>query len=404
MGNAQSVKKKMWFNENCKKALEIRDKARLKVIQNPSNENKRTLASKQREAKRTIRMAKRLWEKQRITEIENNNNKNNIKAFFEKVKNVKTGYRPKTSMIRIDDGTIITDKGKIANEFKRIFEEMLNQQENRTTIEVNVTAEELLDKPTIQEIKMGLEMLKNGKAPGIDEVVPECLIKGGKKLTQRLHNLITDIWEQEEISESWKMSILCPIYKKGDKMDPKNYRGISLLNTSYKVLSNLLLNRLKPFIKEVIGEYQAGFMEGKSTIDQIHIIKQVAEKSHEFNKDVHMLFVDFKAAYDSIDRNKLWNVMSRIGIPEKLIRMIKTCVQGSKCKVNFGGDYSNEFLVSTGLRQGDALSPALFNIALESVVRQVLSKAKGIKISDNQQLAIVAYADDLVITTENEEV
>jgi len=63
------------------------------------------------------------------------------------------------------------------------------------------------------------------------------------------------------------MSVLCPVYKKGDKMDPKNYRGISLLNTSYKILSNLLLNRLKPFIKEIIGEYQAGFMVGKSAID-----------------------------------------------------------------------------------------------------------------------------------------
>lgn len=60
-------------------------------------------------------MARRLWEKQRVTEIENNNNKNNIKAFFKKIKNVKTGYSPKTLMIRKDDGTIITDKGKIAN-------------------------------------------------------------------------------------------------------------------------------------------------------------------------------------------------------------------------------------------------------------------------------------------------
>lgn len=59
-------------------------------------------------------MAKRLWDKQRVTEIENNKNKN-IKALFEKVKNVKTGHRPKTSMIRKDDGTIITDKGKIEN-------------------------------------------------------------------------------------------------------------------------------------------------------------------------------------------------------------------------------------------------------------------------------------------------
>lgn len=84
--NTQSEKRKMWF-EICKKTLDIWDKARLKVIQNPSNENKRTLASKQREAKR-IRIAKRQQEKQRITEIENNK-KNNIKAFFEKVQNVK---------------------------------------------------------------------------------------------------------------------------------------------------------------------------------------------------------------------------------------------------------------------------------------------------------------------------
>jgi len=59
-------------------------------------------------------------------------------------------------------------------------------------------------------------MLKNGKAPGIDEVVPECLNKGGKKLNQQLHNLITDTWEQEKIPESWKMSVLCPVHKKGD--------------------------------------------------------------------------------------------------------------------------------------------------------------------------------------------
>lgn len=115
MENTLSVKKKIWFGENCKKALRIRDKARLNAIQNPSNKNKRTLASKQREATRTIRIAKRLREKYKVTEVENNKNKSNIKAFFEKVKNVKTGFRPKSSMIRKDNKTIITDKGKIAN-------------------------------------------------------------------------------------------------------------------------------------------------------------------------------------------------------------------------------------------------------------------------------------------------
>lgn len=136
-------------------------------------------------------------------------------------------------------------------------------------------------------------------------------------------------------------------------MDPKNYSGISLLNASNKVLSNLLLNRLKPlksFFKEITGEYQAGYMVGKSTMDQIHKKKQVAEKSHEFNRDVHKLFVYFKVAWGSVDRKKLWNIMFRMGIIEKLLTMIIECIQGSKCKAGFEGDYSNEFLVSTSLR------------------------------------------------------
>jgi len=108
----------------------------------------------------------------------------------------------------------------------------LNQPENRITVEVNLTVEELLDKPTIQEIDRGIEMLKNGNTPGFDEVVSECLKKRGKKLIQQLHKLITDIWEQQEIPDSWSMSVLCTVYKKGNKTDPKNYRRISLLNTS----------------------------------------------------------------------------------------------------------------------------------------------------------------------------
>lgn len=83
--------------------------------------------------------------------------------------------------------------------------------------------EEVLDKPTIQEIKMIIEMLKCGKAPGIDEILLECLKKVGNKLIQQIHKLILDIWDQEEILKSLRISsVLCPLYKKEDKMSPKN--------------------------------------------------------------------------------------------------------------------------------------------------------------------------------------
>ncbi|KAL4085316.1 hypothetical protein QTP88_027175 [Uroleucon formosanum] len=131
-----------------------------------------------------------------------------------------------------------------------------------------------------------------------------------------------------------------------------------------------------------------------------HLYEQVVEKSHEYNKDTYLLFVDFKAAYDSINRDQLWEVMESLGIPTKLTRLIKSCTFNSKSKISFGGELSEEFQVTTDLRQGDALSPALFNIALESVMRTVISQAKGIEIKDNQHLTAVAYADDIVLLAE----
>jgi len=92
-----------------------------------------------------------------------------------------------------------------------------------------------------------------------------------------------------------------PNSKKGDTMVCQNYRGISLLNTSYKILSNILLNRIKLYSREIIGEYQSGFMPGRSTVNQMHTIKQIVDKSHEFDKDMYLLFVDFRQAYDSIN-------------------------------------------------------------------------------------------------------
>ncbi|KAL4141433.1 hypothetical protein QTP88_004071 [Uroleucon formosanum] len=230
-------------------------------------------------------------------------------------------------------------------------------------------------------------MLKNGKAPGEDAIVAELLKGGGKELMTQLKRLVDNIWKQEEIPATWHMSVLCPVHKKGDAMVCQNYRGISLLNICYKVVSNIILSRIKPYTREIIGKYQSSFMSGKSTVDQIHTIKQIVEKSHEFDIDVHLLFVDFKQAYDSVNRCRLWKAMTQLGIPTKLVRLIKACVQKSKCKVKFNGELSEDFSVETDLRQGDALSPTLFNIALESVVREVLDNTTGETEEDLKRLA-----------------
>lgn len=94
------------------------------------------------------------------------------------------------------------------------------------------------------------------------------------------------------------MALICPVHKKGNLTNCANYRGISLLNTTYKVLSSILNARLMPIAENIIGKYQAGFRRNKSTTDQIFSLRQIIEKTTEYNIDTHHVIVDFRAAYD----------------------------------------------------------------------------------------------------------
>jgi len=87
----------------------------------------------------------------------------------------------------------------------------------------------------------------------------------------------------------------------------KNYRGISLLDTCYKILSSILLEKLAPFAEEIVGRYQCSLRKGRSTTDQIFILKQTVEKHYEFDKDLYIVFIDYKQAYSvsSINREEL---------------------------------------------------------------------------------------------------
>jgi len=108
-------------------------------------------------------------------------------------------------------------------------------------------------------VELAIEKLKSHKSPGIDQIPAELIKAGCRTIRCAIHKLIISIWNKEELHEDWKGSIIVPIHKKGDKTDCNNYRGISLLPTTYKILSNILLSRLIPYAEEVIGDHQCGF-------------------------------------------------------------------------------------------------------------------------------------------------
>lgn len=136
-------------------------------------------------------------------------------------------------------------------------------------------------------------------------------------------------------------------------------------------------------------------------VDQIYAFKEILAKYWEYNKEVHALFIDFRKAYDSINRKEIWQNMVDFGIPRKLIQLCKMCILNSKAKVRVENEYTETFEVNTGVRQGDGLSPLLFNIVLEKTLRMVKQVEMGVNLG--LTINLLAFADDIVLLAENKE-
>jgi hypothetical protein len=138
------------------------------------------------------------------------------------------------------------------------------------------TAEPFVPEPSSSEAEFAIGRMKRYKSPGVEQIPAELIQAGEEILLSEIHKLIKLIWNKEELPHQWKESIVVPIHKKGDKTDRSNYRGISLLSTSYKILSNILA-RLNPYGDEIIQDHQCGFRSNMT--DQIFCIRQILKKN-----------------------------------------------------------------------------------------------------------------------------
>ena len=140
-----------------------------------------------------------------------------------------------------------------------------------------------------------------------------------------LYRLFGKIWVEEEIREDWRHGHLSKLPKKGNLKDCKNWRGITLLSIPGKAFNRILLERMKTEVDRLLWEEQAGFQKERSCTDHIATLRLITEHSLEWNSPVYITFLEFKKAFDSIDRTTLWKLLAHYGIHGK-IRLIHTTV------------------------------------------------------------------------------
>jgi hypothetical protein len=143
------------------------------------------------------------------------------------------------------------------------------------------TVDPFVPEPLLCKVEIAIAKLKKCKSPGSDRITAELIQARGEILRPGIHKLLNVIWSKQELPHQWKESIILPIYKKGNETDCSNYRDISLLSTSYKILSNILLSKLSPYVDEIIWDHQCGFRRNRSIANQIFCISQTLEKKLE---------------------------------------------------------------------------------------------------------------------------
>ena len=393
-----------WYDKECEDIVKERKRAKARTLQAPGNEEyQQYLEDLNRQVNRVTRSKKRRAINEELDQIDKDNSEGRSRDAFQGIKRIRRGYQARPTMIKNNQGDILTVESEVMNQWETYFQDLLNRPEPNNPIrhEAYQGPQPNIEEPTRTDLKRAIGKLKNNKSPGADNIPAELGKGGGEVLEVKLYDLLILIWRNEIMPDQWGEGVLLPIHKKGDKLVCSNYRGICLLGTAYKIFTMILYERLLPYAESCITDYQAGFRRGRSTVDQLFTIRQLIDRFWEYNKQQIHLFVDFKQAYDSVHRSSMWAVMEEMGIPAKLIRLTKTCYRNTKCSVRQGRKRTNTFEIVSGLKQGCILSPILFNIIMEKVARTILDRQEGAKFVD-LIINCLGYADDIDIVSESE--
>jgi hypothetical protein len=371
-----------------------------------------------REGKQAARKKLRNWKKEKATKEEYKRARKRYKLVCKEKKEKKRmeeemkmkGIKTEEEVWRYVNrekkkkGEIVSDRITM-EEWRKYFSELLGGEENRQEKEKRQHRVGEIEEITREELEQQLRKLKRKKAPGRDGIQNESWIYGTEREVDRLLEIMNGVWKGEGFPQEWKEGIICPIYKKGEKDTASNYRGITLLNTAYKVYAMIVEERLMKEMNErgALPDGQAGFRKGRGTMDNVYILNHIiGNEIKKRGSKIYAFFVDLKAAFDNVERDLLWEYLRKKGINEHLVTKIEEIYEETISRVRVDGRVSECFKTYKGVRQGCPLSPSLFAAFIGDIEEMFRKGQAGGVVVGKEKVWSLAYADDLVVLAREE--
>ncbi|KER27485.1 LOW QUALITY PROTEIN: hypothetical protein T265_13775 [Opisthorchis viverrini] len=323
---------------------------------------------------KSLRKSRELWWTLKAREMKKAFAKENSHAPYQLIRS--TGPRKATRKI---DGSLIHSQKRRLGRWAEHFDERFSWPPATQPVEIMLTGEWNVNFGRLSEdqIRYEISVLKREKAPGQDGLYPTLFKEGGKSLNE------------EKVPAEWCISTVIPIFKRVTQTICEYHQGISLVAVASNVPSDLILRMLSEHRERQIRENQAGFRPAKGCIDYIFILRQVLEQRYCSQQPTMVVLLDLRAAFDSC--------LCRKGFSHKFLTLLKALHANFCGRVKVYGKLSPKFTTSSGVRQGCALSPFLFNFVIDAIMEDSLSasNACGVEVIPGSPLTDIEYADDM---------
>ena len=400
---AKRITRKPWISEE---TLVLADeKRRLKQMKNVSEKYVQAYRDSCKKVKRSARQDKEHWIHTQCEEVEKGLSIGSTRQAYSLIKTLRQKFVPRMNVLRSKEGTILQSKDEIKQRWTQYCSDLYKDHGGGDEVVKELTEISPLndeESPDIlySEVEAAIQSLKKNKSPGADGITAEMLQAGGEQLARQMHKLCNKAWQESTIPEEWGKSLLVPIPKKGDLSNCSNYRTISLINHTGKVLLTVLLNRLKSHLDPYLSEEQAGFRKDRSTVHQILSLRLLAEKAKRQGKKMFNCFIDFQKAFDTIKHKIIWSTLESYGVEPKMVTLLRQIYEKAQSAVRIGKECGEWFHTDVGTRQGDPLSPLLFIAYLDRMMDQVRQNTCGVQIG-GMSINNLRFADDIDLIDED---